>query len=234
MERDRVEAYHLAQYDEMYRKTASLLEFASVHLDEDRPRILDVGCGAAADAHYFSREHPDWEITGVDLDPSLIDVAREKNAGNDRLNFEVADMNDLPERYGPDSFTHVFSIQFLATAPVELTDFVDVTLDLATEGVMVHSLFTEGHIEQYSQTKNLDDGWEAVYKIFSLDRFADEVHERAPEAEITYERFDIDVDLPKPDEPLFKTYTVTTESGDRLQISGYMLMPWYNVYIDLT
>ncbi|WP_240938260.1 hypothetical protein [Haloarcula rubripromontorii] len=37
--------------------------------------------------------------------------------------------------------------------------------------------------------------------------------------------FEIDIDLPEPDEPAFKTHTVRQEDGGRLQISRYMILP---------
>ena len=44
------------------------------------------------------------------------------------------------------------------------------------------------------------------------------------------EPFEIDIDIPKPEHLDMGTYTVKTEDGKRLQISGALLMPWYSVY----
>jgi SAM-dependent methyltransferase len=232
-ERDRVAAYHLKQYDEMYRSTASIIEYVGKHIDEEQQSIIDVGCGAGADAHWLTQEYEDWNITGIDLNEELIELAREKNVENDRVHFETADFLELVDRYGANSFDHVFAIQFLTSAAFELTDFLDVVLELATDGVLVHSLFSEGWIEQHTRAHNLSDGWEGIYKVHSLKRLEEELETRVPSADLHYEKFDIDKELPKPDGPMFKTYTVQTESGETLQISGYMLMPWYTLYIDL-
>lgn len=50
----------------------------------EKGRILDVGCGPATNASFFS----DWDYLGVDLNPEYIKVARTKFPG---LRFEVAD-----------------------------------------------------------------------------------------------------------------------------------------------
>ena len=39
----------------------------------------------------------------------------------------------------------------------------------------------------------------------------------------------MDIDLPKPDSPRMGTYTVKSESGERLQFSGALFMSWYFV-----
>jgi len=50
--------------------------------------ILDVGCGPAVNAAFFS----DWNYLGIDLNPEYIKVAKTKFPG---LQFEVADAADL-------------------------------------------------------------------------------------------------------------------------------------------
>ena len=42
-----------------------------------------------------------------------------------------------------------------------------------------------------------------------------------------FKKFEIDIDLPKPQNPRMATYTETTSDGRRLQISGALMMPWY-------
>ena len=50
---------------------------------------------------------------------------------------------------------------------------------------------------------------------------------------IEMDKFEIDIDLPKPKKPKFGTYTIRTENGKRIQVSGYILMPWYNILIKM-
>lgn len=45
------------------------------------------------------------------------------------------------------------------------------------------------------------------------------------------EPFNIDLELQKPEFPRFGTYTEITKDCRFLQISGYMLVPWYNILL---
>lgn len=58
-------------------------------------RILDIGCGQG----YFSRLISELgaNVTGVDLSPTGIEAAR-NSYSTDRLNFELADFNDLTHK----------------------------------------------------------------------------------------------------------------------------------------
>jgi release factor glutamine methyltransferase len=53
----------------------------------ERPRILDVGVGSGAIALALKDERPDAEVTGVDVSPGALALARENGA---RLGLEVA------------------------------------------------------------------------------------------------------------------------------------------------
>jgi SAM-dependent methyltransferase len=57
----------------------------------DKPRILDVGCGAGATSLALADALGDAEIIGIDLSEALVAAARERGAGRENLRFEVAD-----------------------------------------------------------------------------------------------------------------------------------------------
>ena len=57
----------------------------------DRPRILDVGCGAGATSLALAAALPGAELTGIDLSEALIAAARERAGGRANLRFEIAD-----------------------------------------------------------------------------------------------------------------------------------------------
>lgn len=69
----------------------------------DRPRILDVGCGAGATSLALAAARADAEITGIDLSETLIAAARERaGEGAENPRFEVADATRwAPARAGP-------------------------------------------------------------------------------------------------------------------------------------
>jgi SAM-dependent methyltransferase len=57
----------------------------------DRPRILDVGCGAGATSLALADALKGADITGIDLSAPLVAVARGRAEGRDNIRFEVGD-----------------------------------------------------------------------------------------------------------------------------------------------
>lgn len=55
------------------------------------PRILDVGCGAGTTSLSLAQRLPRASITGIDLSPALIHVARSRAADASRCRFEQGD-----------------------------------------------------------------------------------------------------------------------------------------------
>jgi ubiquinone/menaquinone biosynthesis C-methylase UbiE len=61
-------------------------------------RVLDVGCGPGQFTVYFAEQVPGAEVWGVDLAPTMIELARghaRESAAADRLHFDVADVAAL-------------------------------------------------------------------------------------------------------------------------------------------
>jgi len=67
------------------------------------------------------------------------------------------------------------------------------------------------------------------YNTYSLPRIENFFFERGYKI-FKYCPFEIDIDLPKPDDLYMQTYTKKLIDGKRLQLSGPILMNWYFIY----
>ena len=78
-------------------ETAELVKNISNHFKQlqttSNIRVLDVGTGSGCIAIALKKAHPEWEVTGIDISPEAIEIARENARRNNvEVNFEVADI----------------------------------------------------------------------------------------------------------------------------------------------
>jgi len=187
-----------------------------------------------ANIYWLKRYFPKWKFTGIDIDRKNLEVARKMNKEIDGVAFREVNFLEIEDYFSAKSFDYVFSIQFLSFVNFDFPVFLKKAFHLAKRGIFLTSLFCEGWIEQHTIAYDLEQDWKGMYKIFSIERFKETVDKMTGDtACIEKEKFEIEIDLPKPKKPKFGTYTVMTKNGKRLQISGHMLMPWYNVLIKM-
>lgn len=75
--------------------------------------VMDIGCGAGGTSLALAAARPDLRITGVDLSPALIEVARARAAGPESR-FRVADALVAAEELNPDLLVSRHGVMFFA------------------------------------------------------------------------------------------------------------------------
>ena len=83
-------------------ETAELVERINLKSEilnlKSQIHVLDVGTGSGCIAISLKKAHPEWSVTGIDISPNAIEVAKE-NARRNKVdvNFQVADIFDSNE-----------------------------------------------------------------------------------------------------------------------------------------
>jgi len=116
-------------YDEWYKtrlgRTYDALEKRAVKRMLPDPttanRLLDVGCGTGHWSAFFGEQG--FVVTGVDISPEMIEVAREKRIAN--ASFEVADAHSLPFENGRfDVAAAITTLEFVRDPEVVIREMV--------------------------------------------------------------------------------------------------------------
>ena len=82
-------------------ETAELVDKITNHkspiINHQSPiRVLDVGTGSGCIAIALKKAHPEWQITGIDISPEAINIARQNARRNGvQVDFHVADIFNL-------------------------------------------------------------------------------------------------------------------------------------------
>ena len=75
-------------------ETAELVEkITNYQLPITHCRVLDIGTGTGCIAIALKKAHREWNVTGIDISPEAIDVARENAKRNNvEVDFQIADI----------------------------------------------------------------------------------------------------------------------------------------------
>ncbi|MGV2919368.1 class I SAM-dependent methyltransferase [Streptomyces alfalfae] len=87
-----------------YEAWADLL-LGVIHTHRPAARnLLDVGCGTGNSSFIFLDRG--FKVTGCDISPQMLEVARSKNKGSRAISFHEEDMRDLPSNLGTYDVIH--------------------------------------------------------------------------------------------------------------------------------
>lgn len=122
----------------------------------ERGRVLDIGCGFGLFSLYYAQIHPELEITGFDLSPGRVEMAKRAAAkiGADRASFRVQNAIDLraEERFdaiymldvihhvGPENVTKLLSEVRASLAPGGVLLVKELDTEPAWQRIFAHVL----------------------------------------------------------------------------------------------
>jgi len=103
---------------------------------ENVKRVLEVGCGNGVLSSYLAEKYG-WNVTGIDIDPEQIKIAKMDYEEKDNLKFIEADASKLP--YGNNEFDLVLSFDVLHHIPNWVITIEEINRVLKPNGFYVLS-----------------------------------------------------------------------------------------------
>lgn len=230
------EQFALNSYESYYKKTeqTKFLEKLVTPYLSPGTEVLDACCGGGEATYFLSKLQPQAMFLAIDMDQPVLDWAQKQLASSPQVKFGIADVTRLKTTYGEKAFDLVVcmkTVSWLASYEEAMKNI----LAVAREHVFLSSLFYDGWIDFEIKVKEHIKPWAdfSWYNIYSFPRFVEFCEQHGGKRVIDH-GFSIEIDLSKPENPdLMGTYTVRQSSGDRIQISGALLMPWKIVQIDM-
>ncbi len=209
--------YHLKQWNEPYRSTVHFADFIQDRA-EIADNIVDVGCGGGGPTWYLADRFVSCKFLGLDISEELI--AHAKRARN--LDFELDDLRNLHVRFNVDG---VVCMQALHCIPNPQIPLHQIATRIRPEWIAFSTLIYEGNINCKIIVSEPDRPRESYHNIYGLPSLIAVMDSEGYKI-VRYKKFNIDTDLPKPNNPdVMGTYTLQTEGG-KLQCSGPLILPW--------
>lgn len=197
----------------------------------DKVSLLDIGCSTGNFLYHLRNALPALDLTGGDLAPGAVEACRAdpKLAG---IRFEVMDILDLPAN------------RFDVVVANAATYFFDYTQYERTMASIACALKRNGHFLSFEflhphqqdihiveRSRSHPDGLDLYFRPYHL---AEAMLNRHGFSNVEFHPFAIPIDLPKgvtytDNQTGFEdlnSYTVKTESGERLLFRGTLFQPW--------
>jgi len=212
-------------------------ELVGPYLGQNGISVLDACCGMGDLIYFLSELNSNAVFTGIDKAEFLINAARDLFPGNASVHFQQGDIYALSQQFGVKSFDLSTCKQTLSWLP-GYEKPVEELMAVTRRAVFISSLFYDGRIDFETRVREYTtdtgrDGYNAFYNVYSFPIFREFCLSRGAQEVVGFD-FNIGIDLPRPANPdRMGTYTVQLQSGERMQISGALLMPWKIVRIDL-
>jgi len=225
------------QFKTPYRNTVAFcdwLKSSGCLAEKQACRVADAGAGMGGALYYLSTQFPNVDFTGIEINPELVDRGQHKmqklKVKNIRL--VVGNIYRLGNAHR-DRYKGVISMQTLHVLP----DFqapLQKMMDMIPDWIAFSTLLYDGPINSKIETHDYTMPTKGkpynqkFHNVYSIDLVRKFMKDRGY-GDFSSKPFEIDVDLPKPKTGGFGTYTVKTQEGKRLMVSGPLLMNWHFV-----
>jgi len=198
-------------------------------------KILDACCGIGHLSYFLSDINLSNTFLGVDQTPYLIEEAQKLCSAKSNVSFEVNDMHHLSDRY--QKFFDVSIIWKTISWLPYYEEIIQELFKVSKKHIFLSSLFYDGDIDfeikvrEYKKQSGKEN-FNSYYNVYSFPKFERFVQSLNCK-KIHSWNFDISLDIPRGDPDFMGTYTLKLYDGERIQISGAIIMSWKIVHIEL-
>jgi len=238
-----VKEYALADFEIPKESTKSLIDFLRKHKIFESVSdkiVLDYGAGPCSGLYQLAKNFPEVNFAGIDYNADLVSWVNDfwKTSSGSRyglpnLSANFADWNDPKslKKVIKNSQVHaVMSVHALCTMR-NCTDAISNMVLSDPDYLIINSLFYDGPLDVLIHMRDLegnmpDDCPDGDFNIHSIPKVEKTLNDLGY-SNVIFEKFNIGVDLVRPDNGLRGTYTIRTELEERAQFSGPVYLPWY-------
>jgi len=239
-EEEKDKEYHLASMEKYVKQKQELDIFLekiiSPFIQNKKLKILDACCGIGHICFNLTKITPNSIFIGIDQKNYLIKRAKELCKDFSNISFYVDDIYRISKNY-PKHFDISISWKILINLP-HYKEMIKTLFSMTKKHIFLCSPFYDGDIDfetkvrMYNTEQGKDEGF-LYWNVYSLPRFKEFVYNLGAKNIEVYD-FELDVDVPKNlDTDKMGSYTVKLENGQRLTISGAIIMSWKIIRIDL-
>ncbi len=221
--------YFSRQFKQPYRSTVALHQWLKKK-GVLKGRIADLACGMGAPLGYFAIREPQCDFVGLDFNSLLVREGNRRLSALPNVQLKRGNLYRLFPQY-KSQFDGLLSLQTLSWLESYEGPLEQMTR-IRPKWIAITSLFYDGpvnsviRIQDYSKPTGKKAYKDAFYNIYSLPLIREFLKQRGY-AHFDSTPFEIDRDIPPPKDKGMATYTRRLKSGDRIQISGPLLMSWY-------
>jgi ubiquinone/menaquinone biosynthesis C-methylase UbiE len=212
-----------------------LEKLISPFLNTKSLKILDACCGIGHISYFLSKINPNNEFLGIDQTDYLINEAKKLCKNEKNIEFKTIDVFDFTKNRQKE-FDICINWKTLSWIPY-YEDFIKELFKVTKKHIFLSSLFYEGDIDfqvkvREFQKESGKNDFNLYYNVYSLPKFKKYLISIGAKNIHVYD-FKIQKDIEKPPVNQMGTYTEKISTGDRLQISGIVIMNWKIIHIEL-
>lgn len=189
--------------------------------------LLDLCCGEGRLIYFLQQEFTSLNIFGIDYFEPLLSRAKERFKNDHRTQFELANAMDLPSKFCKQFDTTIIH-KTVSWLPY-YKNIIEEAIKVTKKSIIITSLFCEGDLDFitkiYKNASKADDIF--VYlNTYSLPKFKQFCFSLGVK-DVKITPMKIDIDLPKnPDKDALGTHTERLSTGERLELTGSVVLNW--------